>query len=74
MLVDRATKCFTTAEGSLADRRNHSFAVSTFLVVSWVVKGLEAMMNRENSGFRAARVLEMWVPLMLETNPDPGSS
>lgn len=72
MLVDRATKCFATAEGSLADRRNHSFAVSAFVMVSWVVKVLEAMMNREDSGFRAARVLEMWVPSMLETNQTRG--
>lgn len=33
---------------------------------------LEAMMNREDSGFRAARVLAMWVPSMLETNQTRG--
>ena len=29
-------------------------------------------MNREDSGFRAARVLAMWVPSMLETNQTRG--
>lgn len=29
-------------------------------------------MNSEDSGFRAARVLAMWVPSMLETNQTRG--
>lgn len=33
---------------------------------------LEAMMNREDSGFRWAKVLAMWVPSMLETNQTRG--
>ena len=31
--------------------RNHSFAVSAFVMVSWVVNVFEAMMNRVVSGF-----------------------
>lgn len=33
---------------------------------------LEAMMKRQDSGFREARVLAMWVPSMLETNQTRG--
>ena len=35
---------------------------------------LEAMMNKEDSGFRAASVLATWVPSMLETNQTRGPS
>ena len=70
MLVYRGTKC-TTAEGSLAHRRGHSFTVWALMIVSWL-KVLEVVMSREDSEFRVARVLAVGTPSMLETNQTLG--
>ncbi len=65
-LVDRATKCFAMSD-SFADCKNHFLAVLALVVVSAVVKVLEAMRKRVVSGSESLRASAICVPSMLET-------
>ena len=52
---------------SLADCRNQSLALSALVMVSWVVKVLEAMMKMVVSGLQSFKTSARSVPSMLET-------
>ena len=47
--------------------KNHSRAVWALVMVSWVVKVLEATMKRVVSGFTRRRASAIWVPSTFET-------
>src|ERR1700712_5655762 len=66
-LVERATKCLATCDSSLAVSRNHFLADVALVVVSAVVKVLEAIRKRVVSGSEFFKASAMWVPSMLET-------
>ena len=67
VLVDRATKCCATYFLSFAWLRNHSFADSALVIVSWVVNVFDAMMNNVVSGDNFERVSARCVPSIFET-------
>ena len=66
-LVDRATKCLAMCDSSGAVLRNQFLAVMALVVVSCVVKVLDATRNRVVSGSESRRASVMWVPSTLET-------
>lgn len=65
--VESATKCLAMCEGDFAVWRNHSLAVFALVVVSAVVKVLEAMRKSVVSGSQAFKASAICVPSMLET-------
>lgn len=66
-LVERATKCLAMSPLPPVFSRNQLLAVLALVVVSAVVKVLEAIRNSVVSGSDAFRASAMWVPSMLET-------
>src|SRR3981189_226472 len=60
-LVDRATKCFAISPFPLVSFKNHSLAVLALVVVSAVVKVLDAIRKRVVSGLESRRASAMWV-------------
>src|SRR5690606_41311652 len=66
-LVERATKCLATAASSFASSKNHFLAEWALVIVSWVVKVLEAIKNKVDSGSKPSSVSAIWVPSTLET-------
>ena len=66
LLVDTATKCLAMS-CSLASRRNHWRAVLALVMVSCVVKVLEAMMNNVVSGWTFSSTSRSCEPSTLET-------
>src|SRR5256885_16881311 len=66
-LVDSATKCFATWLSSLAALRNHSLAVWAFVIVSCVVKVLEAIRKRVSSGLTFLSVSAICVASTFDT-------
>src|SRR5690242_18916554 len=66
-LVESAAKCFLIWASSRADCRNHSLAVCALVMVSCVVKVLEAIRKSVSSGVIFLKVSSIWVPSTLET-------
>ena len=66
-LVDTATKCLATANSSPSSLTSQARAVWALVMVSWVVKVLEATMNKVLSGSHSAKTWLMWAPSTLET-------
>ncbi len=56
VFVERAAKCLAISAGSPPFHRNHFFALSAFVMVSWVVKVLDAMRKSVVSGLSFLRV------------------
>ncbi len=67
VLVDRATKCLATCASSPAVSRNQRRAVLALVMVSCVVKVLDAIRNSVFSGDTRFSVSAMCVPSTLET-------
>src|SRR5512136_477499 len=67
VLVDIAAKCFAIAASSLAVSRNHARAVWALVIVSWVVKVLDATRKSTVSGFTSFKVSTRSVLSTLET-------
>mmetsp|Transcript_11067 Transcript_11067/g.37682 ORF Transcript_11067/g.37682 Transcript_11067/m.37682 type:complete len:209 (-) Transcript_11067:184-810(-) len=67
VLVERATKCCATAASGAPPWRNHALALCALVIVSWVVKVLEATTKSVVAGSRARRVSAMCVPSTLLT-------
>src|SRR5260370_4173457 len=65
--VETATKCLATSPLPPDFSRNHFFADSALVIVSCVVKVLEAMMNNVVSGFNCFTVSAMCVTSTFET-------
>src|SRR5690349_18502132 len=66
-LVEMATKCLATSASELANLRNHSLAEPALVMVSWVVKVLEAMKNKVVSGSTFFSVSTSCEPSIFET-------
>src|SRR5258706_5864535 len=66
-LVERAAKCLAICFSSFAFFRNHCLAVWAFVIVSCVVKVLEAIRKRGLSGFTFFNVSAICVPSTFET-------
>src|SRR5690606_40939146 len=67
-LVEMATKCLATAASSLACSRNQFLAEAALVMVSWVVKVLEAMRNSVVSGSAFLSDSHKFVPIIFDTN------
>mmetsp|Transcript_46688 Transcript_46688/g.77256 ORF Transcript_46688/g.77256 Transcript_46688/m.77256 type:complete len:219 (-) Transcript_46688:141-797(-) len=66
-LVDKAAKWQATAAGSLRCSSNHALAVAALVIVSCVVKVLEAIRNRVLSGFTSLNTSAMCVASTFDT-------
>ena len=66
-LVETATKWSATAAVSPRAATSQSRALWALVMVSWVVKVLEATTNRVVAGSRWRMVSARWVPSTLET-------
>jgi hypothetical protein len=66
-LVETATKCFATAASSPRTAIAQSRAERAFVIVSRVVKVLEAMMNSVSAGSRSRVSSKNSVPSTLDT-------
>ncbi|CSC31265.1 Uncharacterised protein [Vibrio cholerae] len=66
-LVDSAAKCLATCASSPAAFKNQSRAVWALVMVSWVVKVLEATKKRVVSGSTFFSVSAMCVPSTFDT-------
>ena len=66
-LVESATKCLATAASLPSLPTSHSRAESALVIVSWVVKVLEATMKSVCSALTSRSVSARWVESTLET-------
>ena len=66
-LVESAAKCLATAASSLAAASSQALALLALVMVSWVVKVLDATRKSVVSGFKSLVVSAMWVPSTLDT-------
>ena len=65
--MDSATKCLATWTSSFAVAKNHVRAEIALVMVSWVVKVLDAMMNSVVSGLHFSKARIRCAPSILET-------